>query len=56
MHCIYCVSVSLIVCVALCAAFCFCVVCHFMWYVYLCVVSYCSTTVTRQNPIYNANK
>jgi hypothetical protein len=44
-------NVSFIVCVGLCDVFCLSVVCYFVWYVYLCVVSYCSKTATGQIPI-----
>jgi hypothetical protein len=49
--CIHC-NVSFIICVALCAVFCLSVV----WYVYFCVVSYCSNTATGQKPISSSIK
>jgi hypothetical protein len=39
-------NVSFIIYVTLCAVFYLSVVRYFVWYAYLCVVSYCSTTVT----------
>jgi hypothetical protein len=44
-------SVSFIVCVVLCAVLCLNLVCYFFVMFYLCVVSYCSTTVPGKIPL-----